>query len=82
MIFPVTYIRIYLGACDERGGFGGGLMNRGSTDITQELGVTGMPTFHLFKDGDMQSSVTGAKAKALEDAIAKCYEGKIEENAE
>ena len=48
-------------------------------DIAQELGVNSMPTFHLFKDGDVSSSVTGAKAKALEDAIKECYDGKVVE---
>lgn len=34
-----------------------------------------MPTFHVFKDGDLKESVTGAKAKELENAIAKSYDG-------
>ncbi|CZT20433.1 related to thioredoxin Trx1 [Ramularia collo-cygni] len=44
-------------------------------DISQELGANQMPTFHIFKDGDLKESVTGAKAKELETAIAKCYDG-------
>ncbi|EGP88533.1 uncharacterized protein MYCGRDRAFT_29470, partial [Zymoseptoria tritici IPO323] len=28
-------------------------------DIAQELGVSQMPTFHVFKDGDVVGSVSG-----------------------
>ncbi|QIW98887.1 hypothetical protein AMS68_004405 [Peltaster fructicola] len=48
-------------------------------DIAQELGVTHMPTFHIFKDGDMGDSVTGAKAKEIETAIRANYDGNIVE---
>ena len=49
-------------------------------DISQELSAHQMPTFHVFKDGDLRESVTGAKAKEIEKAIADNYDGKkIEE---
>lgn len=48
-------------------------------DISQELGVTVMPTFHVFKDGDLGDSVTGAKAQELEKAIKASYDGTIVE---
>ncbi|KAJ4303308.1 hypothetical protein N0V90_002201 [Kalmusia sp. IMI 367209] len=38
-------------------------------DIAQELGVSQMPTFSVFKDGDIQEGVTGAKPKELRKAI-------------
>lgn len=40
-------------------------------DIAQELGVRVMPTFTIFKDGDIQEGVSGARPKALRDAIEK-----------
>ena len=46
-------------------------------DIAQELGVNQMPTFHIFKDGDVMDSVTGAKGAALEKAIKENYDGKV-----
>lgn len=46
-------------------------------DIAQELGANSMPTFHIFKDGDVKDSVTGAKAQALEKAINSNYDGKV-----
>ena len=36
-----------------------------SPDIAQELGINMMPTFVLFKNGDLEDSVTGAKAAEL-----------------
>ena len=48
-------------------------------DVAQELGVDMMPSFHIFKDGDVQESVTGAKSQALEKAIQNVYDGKVEE---
>ena len=51
----------------------------GAPDIAQELGVNQMPTFHIFKDGDMMDNVTGAKGAQLEKAIKDCYDGKVEE---
>ena len=48
-------------------------------DIAQELGVNAMPTFHIFKDGDVMDSVTGAKGAALEKAIKENYPGKVDE---
>ena len=38
-------------------------------DIAHELGVSAMPTFSVFKDGDIQEGVTGAKPKELRKAI-------------
>jgi thioredoxin 1 len=40
-------------------------------DVAQELGVSVMPTFTIFKDGDLMESVSGAKAKALREAVEK-----------
>lgn len=48
-------------------------------DIAQELGVSQMPTFTIFKDGDLVEGVTGAKGAALEKAISGCYDGRIVE---
>jgi thioredoxin 1 len=41
-------------------------------DIAHELGVSQMPTFSIFKDGDIQEGVTGAKAKEVRKAIEGC----------
>lgn len=41
-------------------------------DIAQELGVRSMPTFSIFKDGDIQDGVTGAKPKEIRKAIEAC----------
>ena len=51
-------------------------------DIAQELGVNMMPSFHIFKDGDVSESVTGAKGAALEKAIKEVYDGEIDESAD
>ena len=48
-------------------------------DIAQELGVNLMPTFHIFKDGDVMTSVTGAKGAQLEKAIKDIYDGNVVE---
>lgn len=50
--------------------------------ISQELGATQMPSFHIFKDGDLIDAVTGAKPKELESAIAKSYDGTPVESGE
>ena len=50
-----------------------------SEDIAQELGVNMMPTFHIFKDGDVVDSITGAKSAQLEKAIQGSYDGKVVE---
>lgn len=50
-------------------------------DIAQELGARQMPTFNLFKDGDIMGGVTGAKAEALEKLIVENYDGKVMEDA-
>jgi thioredoxin 1 len=38
-------------------------------DVAQELGISTMPTFTIFKDGDLQESVGGAKVNALRKAV-------------
>lgn len=38
-------------------------------DIAQELGVSHMPTFSVFKDGDIQDGVRGAKPAELRKVI-------------
>lgn len=46
-------------------------------DISHELSAHQMPTFHVFKDGDLRDSITGPKAKEIEKAIAENYDGKM-----
>ncbi|KAF2996467.1 hypothetical protein E8E13_004556 [Curvularia kusanoi] len=41
-------------------------------DVAQELGVRSMPSFSIFKDGDIQEGVTGAKPKEVRRAIEAC----------
>ena len=41
-------------------------------DVAQELGVRSMPSFSIFKDGDIQEGVTGAKPKEIRKAIEGC----------
>jgi len=38
-------------------------------DVAQELNITAMPTFVLFKDGELANTVIGASPPALEAAI-------------
>ena len=38
-------------------------------DVAQELGVRAMPSFYIFKDGEVVESVTGANQVALEKAV-------------
>ncbi|KAK0636813.1 thioredoxin-like protein [Bombardia bombarda] len=38
-------------------------------DLTQELGITSMPTFLFFKDGEKVDKVIGANPKVLEPKI-------------
>ena len=38
-----------------------------------------MPTFHVFVNGDVMQTVTGAKGAALERAIKENYDGKVVE---
>lgn len=38
-----------------------------------------MPSFTVFKDGDLIDGITGAKGAALEKAIKECYDGKVVE---
>ncbi|KAF2259472.1 thioredoxin-like protein [Lojkania enalia] len=40
-------------------------------DIAQELGVSQMPTFSVFKDGDIQEGVRGAKVAELRKVIER-----------
>lgn len=47
----------------------------GVPDIAQELGVSQMPTFSIFKDGDIEGSVTGAKVKELREKLKTVSEG-------
>ena len=37
--------------------------------MAQELSVRAMPTFAIFKDGELQDTIVGANAPALEAAI-------------
>ena len=46
-------------------------------DIAQELAARAMPTFSIFKDGDLMDSITGAKPEKLEKAIKDIYDGKV-----
>lgn len=48
-------------------------------DISQELNARQMPTFNLFKDGDIMDGVTGARADALEKMIKEHYDGRVVE---
>lgn len=41
-------------------------------DVAQELGVSSMPSFSIFKDGDIQDGVTGAKPKEIRKKIEAC----------
>ncbi|KAI4634307.1 uncharacterized protein J4E87_001480 [Alternaria ethzedia] len=47
-------------------------------DIAQELGVRSMPSFSVFKDGDIMEGVTGAKPKEVRRAIEGYLERDIE----
>lgn len=38
-----------------------------------------MPVFTIFQDGDLEDTVTGAKGKALEEAVGKVYKGEVVE---
>ncbi|MCJ1477647.1 Cytoplasmic thioredoxin isoenzyme 2 [Lambiella insularis] len=40
-------------------------------DVAQELAIRAMPTFVLFKDGELAETVVGASPPALEAAIKK-----------
>jgi len=40
-------------------------------DIAQELGVSSIPNFKIFKDGELQESVVGANPPAILAAITK-----------
>ena len=46
-----------------------------SPDIAQELGVSQMPSFHLFRDGDLLDGVTGPKVHELEKMVRDNYQG-------
>ncbi|MCJ1403517.1 Cytoplasmic thioredoxin isoenzyme 2 [Xylographa trunciseda] len=41
-------------------------------DVAQELSVRAMPTFVLFKDGELAETVVGMNPASLEAAIKKC----------
>lgn len=40
-------------------------------DVAKELGVSAMPTFIVFKDGEKVGEVVGANPRAVEAAIQK-----------
>lgn len=40
-------------------------------DIAQELGVSQMPTFSVFKDGDIMEGVSGARAAEVRKVIER-----------
>lgn len=48
-------------------------------DIAQELGVSQMPVFHIFRDGDLEDTISGARGSVLEEAIGKVYKGEVVE---
>lgn len=50
--------------------------------IAQELGVSQMPVFTIFRDGDLEDTITGSRGKALDDAIKAIYKGKVNEDVE
>lgn len=41
-------------------------------DIAQELGVRQMPTFSIFKDGDIQEGVTGPRIAEVRKKVEAC----------
>ena len=41
-------------------------------DLAHELGVTSMPSFSVFRDGEIQEGVTGARLGAVRKAIEAC----------
>ena len=43
-------------------------------DLSQELKIKAMPTFLLFKDGELFETIVGANPKAIENAIQKGLE--------
>lgn len=44
-------------------------------DIAQELGVSQMPTFTVFRDGEVEGTVTGARGEQLLKTIREAYGG-------
>lgn len=38
-------------------------------DVAQELGITAMPTFLLFKDGEKVKEIVGANPRAIKEAL-------------
>jgi len=40
-------------------------------DVAQELGISAMPTFVIFNEGDVADKVVGANPHALESAIVR-----------
>lgn len=44
-------------------------------DIAQELGVSQMPTFTVFKDGEVENGITGNKPAEILKAIREVYKG-------
>lgn len=46
-------------------------------DIAQELGARTVPSFNVFKDGDIVDGFSGNKPTELEKAIKESYDGKV-----
>ena len=44
-----------------------------SPDIAQELGVNSMPSFHLFRDGELLGGITGPKVEELRKMVGSYY---------
>lgn len=40
-------------------------------DIAQELGIRVMPTFNIFKNGELMEGIVGAKMKMLREAVER-----------
>jgi len=40
-------------------------------DVAQELAIRAMPTFKIFKDGELVDSIVGASVAPLEEAVKK-----------
>jgi thioredoxin-like negative regulator of GroEL len=51
-------------------------------DLAHELSIRAMPTFTIFKDGELHKTVVGANPKVLEAAIADAAPAAKAEEAE
>lgn len=45
-----------------------------ASDIVNELGAHPMPTFHVFKNGEIVETIEGPYGVTLEKAIKSCYD--------